>query len=440
MDTEPILMIILAAVFIFLNGFFVLSEFCIVKVRKSRLEELVKDRVPNAKLAYKMSNSLDTYLSATQLGITLSSLALGWIGEPAVANVIVSTLKNYFGIEGVAVHTISFIIAFSIITFLHVVLGELVPKSVAIAKSEKAVLIIARPLYFFWIIFFPIIKMFDFMAGMFLKLIGIKPAKDSELAHSEEEIKIIVGESLKGGVLDSMESEIIKNAVDFSDTVAKEIMTPRKDVICLNKQKSFEENMQVIQNSKFTRFPYIDGSKDVVLGMIHIRDILQNDLIGQNTNLDKIVRKFIIVPENSSISKILVMMNKDRISAALVVDEYGGTAGLLTMEDIIEEIVGDINDEHDDKNQSYKKISEHSYEFNGRFDIESVEEIMEISFDEETEQLTIGGYVFNLFERLPVVGDTIEDENCIYEVLKMDGTSILTVKATLKSEDSNNFI
>ncbi|RAZ54293.1 hemolysin family protein [Campylobacter hyointestinalis] len=430
-------MVILAAVFIFLNGFFVLSEFSIVKVRKSRLEELVKDKVPNAKLAYKMSNSLDTYLSATQLGITLSSLALGWVGEPAVANLIETPLKTYFGIDGIAVHTIAFIIAFTLITLLHVVLGELVPKSVAIAKAEKSVLFIAKPLYIFWVIFFPVIRTFDFIASLSLKTIGIKPAKDSELAHSEEEIKIIVGESLKGGVLDSMESEIIKNAVDFSDTVAKEIMTPRKDMVCLNKQKSFEENMKAIEDSKYTRFPYIDGSKDIVLGMIHIRDILQNNLRNIDTNLDNIVRKFIIVPENSSISKILVMMNKDRISAALVVDEYGGTAGLLTMEDIIEEIVGDINDEHDDKDQNYKKIADDTYEFNGRFEIESVEEIMGIRFDEETEQLTIGGYVFNLFERLPIVGDKIDDENCIYEVTKMDGASIGAVKVTLLNSNDN---
>ena len=275
-------MIILAAIFIFLNGFFVLSEFCIVKVRRSRLEELVKEKRPNAKLALRMSNSLDTYLSATQLGITLSSLALGWIGEPAVADIIQEPLKSAFGIDSeTTLHTISFIIAFSFITLLHVVLGELVPKSVAIAKAEQAALLIARPLYFFWIIFFPVIRTFDFIAAIFLKLIGIRPARERELAHSEEEIKIIVGESLKGGVLDSMESEIIKNAIDFSDTVAKEIMTPRKDVVCLNKKLSFEENMNIITKSKYTRFPYIDGSKDSVLGMIHIRDILQNDLEGK---------------------------------------------------------------------------------------------------------------------------------------------------------------
>ncbi|MBQ9292184.1 MAG: HlyC/CorC family transporter [Campylobacter sp.] len=423
-------MLLLAFVLIFLNAFFVLSEFALVKVRRSKLEEMVKDKITNAKLALKMTNSIDTYLSACQIGITLASLALGWIGEPAVARLLKEPLGAY-GFSTTAVHTISVVIAFSVITILHIVLGEQAPKLIAIAKSEKIVLWIARPLYYFWVLCLPAIKAFDFIASSVVRLFGIRAVKDSEVAHSEEEIKIIASESLKGGVLDSLETEIIKNAVEFGDTVAKEIMTPRKDLICLNKQKSYEENYKIMIDSKFTRFPYIDGSKDNVLGLIHIRDILQHS--GEK-NFDKIVRKIIIVPENSPISKILPMMNKERISAALVIDEYGGTAGLLTMEDIIEEIFGEINDEHDDKNLAYKKLDDKSYEFKGRFEIESVEELMEIAFDDETEQLTIGGYVFNLLGRLPVVGDVIEDENCIYEVLKMDGTTIGSVKVSLKDE------
>ncbi|MBO7476060.1 MAG: HlyC/CorC family transporter [Campylobacter sp.] len=427
-------MLLLAFVLIFLNAFFVLSEFALVKVRRSKLEEMVKDKVSNAKLALKMTNSIDTYLSACQIGITLASLALGWIGEPAVARLLKEPLIAH-GFSTTAVHTISVVIAFSVITILHIVLGEQAPKLIAIAKSEKIVLWIARPLYYFWVLCLPAIKAFDFIASSVVRLFGIRAVKDSEIAHSEEEIKIIASESLKGGVLDSLETEIIKNAVEFGDTVAKEIMTPRKDLICLNKQKSYEENYKIMIDSKFTRFPYIDGSKDNVLGLIHIRDILQHS--GEK-NFDKIVRKIIIVPENSPISKILPMMNKERISAALVIDEYGGTAGLLTMEDIIEEIFGEINDEHDDKNLAYKKLDDKSYEFKGRFDIESVEELMEIAFDDETEQLTIGGYVFNLLGRLPVVGDVIEDENCIYEVLKMDGTTIGSVKVSLKNGKEEN--
>ena len=423
-------MLVLAFVFIFMNAFFVLSEFSIVKIRKSRLEELIKDKIPNAELAFKISNSLDTYLSATQLGITISSLALGWIGEPAVARLIELPLKT-FGVSGVAIHTIAFIVSFTLVTLFHVVLGELVPKSIAIAKTEKVVLFIAKPLHLFWILFFPIIKAFDFIAAVSLKIIGVKPAKESELALSDEEIKIIASESLKGGVLDSLETEIIKNAVDFSDTVAKEIMTPRRDLICLNKQASYEENYDTVLQSRFTRFPYIDGSKDNVLGLIHIRDIIQQK--GERS-FDKIVRKLIIVPENSPISKILPMMNKQRIFAALVIDEYGGTAGFLTMEDIIEEIFGDINDEHDGKMQNFKRIDENTFEFRGRFEIEGVEEVMGIDFDEETEQLTIGGYVFNLFGSLPEIGDKISDENCDYEVLRMDGTRVSLVKVTKRHE------
>lgn len=424
-------MIFVAFVLVFLNGFFVLSEFSIVKVRRSKLEELVKEKKRNAKKALELTSNLDTYLSACQLGITLSSLALGWIGEPAIAKMLEAALSGW-GLSPVFIHTLAFIIAFSIITLLHVVLGELVPKSIAIAIADKAVLWVARPLHFFWILFLPCIKIFDLLAFLTLKIFGIRPAKEHELTHSEEEIKIIASESQKGGVLDEFETEIIRNAVDFSDTVAKEVMTPRKDMICLNKQKSFEENMQMICEHKHTRFPYIDGSKDTILGMIHIRDIIQDQLGERDENLDNLVKPLILVPENISISKVLVRMNKERSHTALVVDEYGGTAGLLTMEDIMQQIIGEIKSE--DEEDSYKKLADNIYEFQGRCDIGKVEELLLISYDEGLEQVTIGGYVFNLLGRLPVVGDRIEDELCYYEVKKMNGNSIERVKVVKKTQ------
>lgn len=435
MDTDSSgLMLILAFVFVLLNAFFVLSEFAIVKIRKSKLEELSKDGVKNAKMAYEITNSLDSYLSATQLGITISSLALGWIGEPAVAMLIEKPINSIFEANATVIHSISFIISFTFITLLHVVLGELVPKSVAIATPEKSVLFVAKPLHAFWVIFKPFIAVFDFLAGGILKLIGIRPAGESEIAHSEEEIKIIVAESLKGGVLDSIETQIIKNAVDFSDTVAKEIMTPRKQMVCLNAQKSYEENYKKVIESKYTRFPYIDGSKDSVLGMIHIRDILQSD----KKDFNKIVRKILIVPENSSIASILSMMNKERISAALVIDEYGGTSGLITMEDIIEEVLGDINDEHDESEVKFRSIKDGIYELVGTYEIEDFEEITGVDFDDDIEEITIGGYVFNLIGRLPKAGDKTEDENFIYEVLKMDGNIIQTLKAIKKEKNKDD--
>lgn len=428
------LMILAALFFVFLNAFFVLCEFSIVKVRHSKLEQLLKEKKGGAKQALEISSNLDTYLSACQLGITLSSLALGWLGEPAIARLLSAWLENTT-LSPTLTHTISIAIAFALITLLHVVLGELVPKSVAIALADKTALLVARPLHIFWLLFYPLIKTFDFLAMLGLKFIGIKPAKESETVHSDEEIKIIASESQRGGVLDEFETEIIRNAVDFSDIVAKEVMTPRKDMICLNKNKSYDENMKIVSEYKHTRFPYINDSKDSILGMIHIRDLMKNEIVGGQKRLDDFVRPMFLVPENVSISKILIRMNKERTHTALVVDEYGGTAGLITMEDIMEEIVGDINDEHDDKIEDYKKLSEDIYEFKGRYDIESVEELLNIVYPENLDQVTIGGYVFNLLGRLPVVGDKAEDELCYYEVKRMDGNAIDKVKVMKKRDE-----
>lgn len=438
-SSPSIFMIILALFLVFLNGFFVLSEFALVKVRKSKLEELVKSGTPNAKLALKMSNSLDTYLSATQLGITISSLALGWIGEPAVARLIETPLYKLFGITGTAVHTISFIIAFTFITLLHVVLGELVPKSIAIAKSEKASLIVSKPLHVFWILLFPLIKTFDYVAGFFLKIMNVVPAGTNDLGHSEEEIKIIVNESLKGGFIDSVESQIIQNAVNFSDTVAQEVMTPRKDTICLYAEDSYDESIKTILETRHTRYPFCKDDKDNPLGMIHLRDVLVNAFSDNPTkDLSKLVRKILFVPENMSISDILAQMNKEQVHTALVVDEFGGTAGLLTMEDILEEIMGDISDEHDIKHDEWRKIDENVYEFDGMLDIESVGDILNYPFDEAEEILTIGGFVFSKIGSTPKIDDIVHCGLYEFKVLEVDGNRIQKVLCTKILADDEN--
>lgn len=429
---QSALMVILALVLVFLNGFFVLSEFAIVKVRRSKLEELVKNGAGgSALLALKISNSLNSYLSATQLGITLSSLALGWIGEPAIAKLFNSVFLLILGQENfVLAHTLGFIMAFILITLLHVVLGELVPKSIAIAKAEQMALLVARPLYYFSVLLYPFIRLFDALSNSFLKIVGIRSAHEYEVAHSDEELKIIVGESLKGGFIDSVEGEIIKNAVDFSDTVAKEIMTPRKDMICLDAEESYEENLRVVMETNHTRYPYCKEGKDNILGMIHIRDLLQ-DIVRETRDLGAIVRQPLIVPENSSVSEILKKMNKDQIHTALVVDEYGGTSGLLTMEDIIEEIIGEISDEYDLKNEEILQIDERTYRASGMLSLEDVEEKIGIKLSEH-EYVTLGGYVFNLLGSLPLVGESIEDQMCIFEVLEVDGARIKELKLTKK--------
>ncbi|MGX2982399.1 hemolysin family protein [Helicobacter sp. 23-1045] len=442
MDSSPsqLLMIILALFFVALNGFFVLSEFAIVKVRRSKLEELAKKNKANAKLSLKITKSLDTYLSATQLGITLSSLALGWLGEPAIAKVLHKAFSGFFGENTILLHSVSFVIAFTLITFLHIVFGELVPKSIAIAKAEQSTLFVARPLYLFRNVFFPVIKSFEMMSGFFLRRIGIEISEEAENAHSDEEIKIIIGESLKGGYLDSIESEILKNAVDFSDTTAKEIMTPRKDIVCLFDDNSYEENIQIVRETNHTRYPYCKEGKDNVVGMIHIRDLLQATIGADSApcDLSKIVRELIIVPESSSISNVLMKMNKKQIHTALVVDEYGGTAGLLTMEDIIEEIMGDISDEHDKKTQDIKEIDAHTYEVDGMLDLDTIGERILVAFSDEVEQVTIGGYVFNLLGKEPLVGDSVVEGDFAYEVLEIDGMRIKKLKIVrLRDEEKD---
>lgn len=423
-DLRSAAMLIAALFLVLLNGFFVLSEFAIVKVRRSKLEEMVKLRKPNASLALKMSNSLDTYLSATQLGITLSSLALGWIGEPALAKLIEPAFTYFFGNNPVLLHTVSFTIAFTAITFLHVVFGELIPKSIAIAKAETMALIIARPLYIFWLLFYPLIRFFDIVAAFFVRKMGISQASEHEMAHSEEELRIIVNESFRGGYIDSIESEIIKNAVDFSETVAREIMTPRKDMVCINSEKSFDENVLLITTTRYTRYPYCHGGKDNISGMIHTRDLLNSALMHQSVDMSQLVRPIIMVPENASISDILTKMKKERIHIALVVDEYGGTSGLLTMEDILEEIVGDASDEHDSNSEMIRQIDDNTFEFDGMVNLEKVEEIMDVIFHESQQSVTIGGRVFNLIGRLPEVGDVTDDGICSYEILEIDSKRI----------------
>ncbi|GAA8052026.1 hemolysin family protein [Helicobacter pylori] len=436
--SESILMLMVAFLLVLLNAFFVLSEFALVKVRKTRLEELVKIGNSNAKLALKMSQRLDTYLSATQLGITLSSLALGWVGEPAIAKLLAALFESINLRENsIFIHSMSVVIAFLSITFLHVVLGEIVPKSLAIAKSEKAALFAARPLHVFWVVFYPVVRLFDVIAHFFLRKVGINP-KEHDGTHSEEELKIIVGESLREGIIDSVEGEIIKNAVDFSDTSAKEIMTPRKDMVCLDEENSYEENIDIVLKSRFTRYPYCKGSKDNIVGMVHIRDLLSRSIFTPKMHdFKQIVRKMIIVPESASISQILIKMKKEQIHTALVIDEYGGTAGLLTMEDIIEEIMGEISDEYDLKQEGVNKLEEGVFELEGMLDLESVEEVLHIEFDKECEQVTLGGYVFSLLERMPVEGDIIISHGYAFEVLSVDGARIKRLKASKKDQGEN---
>ncbi len=424
--------LMLVLVLVFCNAFFVVSEFAIVKIRKTRLEELAHNGSKRAKIALKISEHLNTYLSATQLGITLASLGLGWLGEPAVSRLLEDLFSDFFADNKVLLHSFSFGIAFTFITLLHVVLGELVPKTLAIQNTEEYTLKIAIPLYGFNKLCRPIIWCFDHVSLWILRMMGVQAADESSEAHTEEEIKLIIDASQKGGVIDDTESEIIQNAICFSEISAHEIMIPRQDMVCIYQNSTFNEIVELVKQNKYTRFPLCNGDKDQILGMIHIRDLIECKNVEHKDILNKIVRKILFVPENKSISEILHEMMKKRIHLAIVVDEYGGTAGLLSMEDILEELVGDIRDEHDEGvDEAVKIINEKVCVFEGVYLVEDAYECLDLPYQEH-EESTMGGYVFNLLGREPQVGDKVEDDYCIYEVLEIDNMRINSVKVTVK--------
>ena len=418
---------------VFANAFFVVSEFSIVKIRRTKLEELAHSGSRRAKIALKINDHLNTYLSAIQLGITIASLGLGWIGEPAVSKLLEKIVAGFFADNPVLLHSVSFGIAFSFITLLHVVLGELVPKSLAIQATERYVLAVAPALYTFNRIFAPFIWVFDHLSIWILHLMGTKQATETEETHSEEEIKIIIDASQKGGIIDETEGEIIQNAIDFSEICAHEIMIPRQDIKCLYLHYTPEETLNFVKTHHHTRFPLCNKDRDHIVGMIHIRDILEHTGEAQNKDfLNKICRKILFVPENKSISEILNEMMLKRTHLAIVVDEYGGTAGMLSMEDILEELVGDIRDEHDEQTcEPVKKIDDKVCEFDGVVLIEDAFECMNLP-EIEHDESTIGGYVFGLLGREPKVGDTIEDDYCVYEVIAVNNMRITRVKTRLK--------
>ena len=418
---------------VFANAFFVVSEFSIVKIRRTKLEELAHSGSRRAKIALKINDHLNTYLSAIQLGITIASLGLGWIGEPAVSKLLEKVVAGFFADNPVLLHSVSFGIAFSFITLLHVVLGELVPKSLAIQATERYVLAVAPALYTFNRIFSPFIWVFDHLSIWILHLMGTKQATETEETHSEEEIKIIIDASQKGGIIDETEGEIIQNAIDFSEICAHEIMIPRQDIKCLYLHYTPDETLNFVKTHHHTRFPLCNKDRDHIVGMIHIRDILEHTGETQNKDfLNKICRKILFVPENKSISEILNEMMLQRTHLAIVVDEYGGTAGMLSMEDILEELVGDIRDEHDEQTcEPVKKIDDKVCEFDGVVLIEDAFECMNLP-EIEHDESTIGGYVFGLLGREPKVGDTIEDDYCVYEVMAVNNMRITRVKTRLK--------
>ncbi|MFD2369268.1 hemolysin family protein [Brevibacillus sp. GCM10020057] len=408
---------------VFFNGFFVATEFSVVKVRESRIAQLVAEGNGRAKNVEKLLHNLDAYLSACQLGITLASLGLGWLGEPAVAQLLHPVFR-YFGLNETVSSSISFIIAFSVITFLHIVMGELAPKTLAIQRTEMIVLTVAKPIMWFHKIMYPFIALLNWSAARFLALFHISMEPHQEV-HTEEEIRILVNESHKSGLIDNTEMMLVDNIFDFSETMAREIMVPRTDMFVLNIRDPFEENVRLVQNGRFTRYPVVDGDKDHVVGSLHIKDMLTGLLEGEQRDLQTLMRPVLTVPETISISRLLTMLQKQRGQLAIIIDEYGGTAGLVTLEDIMEEIVGDIQDEFDDERPEIER-KDNTLSFDGRMLLEEVSDYLDIDL-ESSEVDTLAGWIYMQFDHSPRVGDSVQHGNYLFTVEEVDHYRITRV-------------
>lgn len=416
----------MVAILIILTAFFVATEFAIVKVRATRLDHLIAEGNKSAVYAKKLVDNLDAYLSACQLGITVTALGLGWLGEPTVKHLLDPIFID-LGLESGLSDIISFAIAFGVITFLHVVIGELAPKTIAIQKAEAVTLILSRPLIFFYRIMYPFIWLLNGSARIFIRLFGFKPVNEHEIAHSEEELRLILSQSYKSGEINQSEMKFVNNIFEFDDRVAKEIMIPRTEMICFFAEDSFEENLEVIKEGQFTRYPVADEDKDHIIGLVNIKEIFTGHIRKNEESLEEYIRPILHVTEATPIKQVLIQMQKESIHMAIVIDEYGGTAGLLTVEDILEEIVGDIRDEFDTNEKlMVEEINDTTTLVDGKVLLDEINELFGIDLEDD-EVDTVGGWIIthNLEAEK---GTIIEFEDYQFIVEEIDGYQIKKVK------------
>ena len=379
-------------------------------------------------MAKSIVSNLDEYLSACQLGITVTALGLGWLGEPTVDQIIHPFLVTLNLPESVASIT-SFILAFGFVTFIHVVVGELAPKTFAIQKAEALTLLFARPMLIFYKVMYPFIKALNGSARFIVGLFGLKPASEYENAHSEEELQLIISESYKSGEINQSEFKYVNNIFEFDDRVAKEIMVPRTEIVAFDQNQTLEECLKIVTEENYTRYPVIDGEKDNIVGMINMKEVLTEYIKGQNIDapIGQYVRPVIQVIESIPIQNLLVKMQKDRVHMAILIDEYGGTAGLVTVEDILEEIVGEIRDEFDgDEVPEINQISENRTVVEGKVLIEDVNDLFGLDID-HTDMDTIGGWIMS--EKIDVAeGDKIHYNDYEFTILEVDGYHIKSLE------------
>ena len=414
-----------ALLLVILNGLFVAVEFAVVRARRTRIEQYAQQGDRAARHALDILSNINGYLSATQLGITLASLGLGWTAQRSVAPLLVAGFAQVHALPTDFWEVLSGVLAFLVVTFLQIVFGELAPKSLAIANAERWTMASAWPLKAFYKAMFPAIWLLNAAAAAVLRALGATVVTGVGLAHSEEELRMIVSQSHESGVIDETERELFDNVFSFGDRVAREIMVPRTDMLCLFTDETLAECLAIVREARYTRFPLCEDDKDHVIGMIHSKDLFSHALetgVDSQGDIRPIARKVITVPEAMGIDDVLKVLQRERASLAIVIDEYGGTAGMVTLEDIIEELVGEIQDEFDEERAPMEEL-EGYYSIDARLLIEEVNESFGFHLSDE-EVDTVGGWVYSQLSEEPRVGLQIDWEGARFIVAETENLRI----------------
>lgn len=427
--------ILLTIFLVLLNGFFVAAEFSIVKVRASQIELRAQTGNSMAKMALHMVNHLDAYLSATQLGITLASLGLGWIGESVVSSLIIQIMVA-FGFEASpeVAHSIALPIAFALITVLHIVFGELAPKSLAIQRPESTSMAVALPLRFFYIVFIPFIWLLNGFSNFILRSIGIRPMHGSEV-HSAEELRLLFVQSAEGGAIHNSQHELLENVFQFNERMVKQIQVPRTKMVAIDVNISEQDLMEVIFNEGYSRLPVYNGSVDNIVGVLYVKDLLSLMRLGEPVVLTKLMRPAYFVPETKKINRLLKQFQRRHLHMAIATDEFGGVAGIVTIEDIIEELVGEIQDEYDEEAPIVELVGDYEYKVNGSATISDANDFLPYPLPEGEDYETVGGFINVLYGQLPEeFHDVVESNEYEVKVLEKSQRTIDLVLFRVKQE------
>ncbi|MFC0343966.1 hemolysin family protein [Epilithonimonas hispanica] len=434
MDPDSLVKLLIALFLVLLNGFFVAAEFSIVKVRYSQIQLKAAEGNTMAKQAENIIKNLDAYLSATQLGITLASLALGWVGESALHHIIESIFHSLnIELAEATVTTISVVCSFLLITVMHIVFGELVPKSIAIRKSEATTLFIAYPLHLFYNVFRPFIWLMNSLSNGFLRVIKIHPASEQDI-HSTEELQLLVKQSADSGEIEEENYEIIKNAFDFTDHNAKQIMIPRQNISSIDIEDSTEEIISQIMDSGYSRIPVYEGSIDNIVGIFYTKEIIREYIKSKgeltHEDLKGLMREAFFVVGSKKISDLLKVFQFKKQHMAIVIDEFGGTEGIITLEDILEELVGEIQDEEDEEEKIVDKVGENTFWVKATQPLDEINEQLprKIPLSEEGEYNTLAGFILNELQDIPEENQEFDYDAYHFKILKMQNKSVELVE------------